>query len=121
MPHRWGEGHGSVELRAARTHSKYAAYPYVAILALGLQRPAGFCALAEPGFEEPDATRIGQLECGKLFSTLMSEYTSNQRSGEETINTGPYGDLPLLYPFSARPLKSAQAEYELASSVGARK
>jgi pimeloyl-ACP methyl ester carboxylesterase len=102
-----GEGHGSVELRAARTHSKYAAYPYVAILALGLQRPAGFCA-AEPGFEEPDATRIGQLECGKLFSTLMSEYTSNQRSGEETINTGPYGDLPVLI-FSRDPQLDRQS------------
>ena len=89
------DDHGSAELRAATTHSEYARYPYVAVMALGLPRPAGYCGAAD-GFEEPDATRIGQLECGKLFSTIWSEYTNLRRSGEETINTGPYGDLPVL-------------------------
>jgi hypothetical protein len=59
-------------------------------------------------FEEPDATRIGQLECGKLFSTIWSEYKNMQRSGEETINTGPYGDLPVLI-FSRDPQLDRQS------------
>jgi len=89
------EDHGSAELRAAMSHSKYVYYPYVLFTALGLQRVAGWCS-AERGFEEPAATRIAQLECGKQFSAIWREYTNMQRSGEERINTGPYRDLPVL-------------------------
>jgi pimeloyl-ACP methyl ester carboxylesterase len=101
------EDHGSAELRAALSHPKYVYYPYVLFAALGLQRVAGWCS-AERGFEEPDATRIAQLECGKLFSTIWNEYTNLQRSGEETINTGPYGGLPVLI-FSRDPQLDRQS------------
>ncbi len=89
------EDRESAELRAATSHPDYVYYPFVLFTASGLQRVFGYCS-PEDGFEEPDATRIGQLECGKLFSTIWKEYTNHQRSGEETINTGPYGDLPVL-------------------------
>ncbi len=85
----------SPELRAATSHSKYAYYPFVLLIALGLQRPVGACS-AEPGFDQPDAARIAQLECGKQFDPIWREYISTHRNGEETINTGPYGEMPIL-------------------------
>lgn len=85
----------SAELRAATSIPKYVYYFYVADTALGLHRLTGACS-PEPGFEEPDATRIGQLECGKQIAVIWKEITNHQHSGEETINTGPYGDLPVL-------------------------
>ena len=85
----------SPELRAATSHSKYAYYPFVLLIALGLQRPVGACS-AEPGFDQPDASRIAQLECGKQFDPIWREYISTHRNGEETINTGPYGEMPIL-------------------------
>jgi hypothetical protein len=55
----------------------------------------GSCS-AEPGFAQPDASRIAQLECGKQFDPIWREYISTQRNGEETVNTGPYGEMPIL-------------------------
>jgi pimeloyl-ACP methyl ester carboxylesterase len=89
------EDHESAELRAHTAIPKYLYYSIVAISALGLERPAGYCT-AEPGYEGPTARMIAQLGCGKLFSELWREYSSMPRSGEETKNTGPYGDLPVL-------------------------
>ena len=89
------EDRESAELRTHSAIPKYLYYSIVAITAVGLERPAGYCT-AEPGYEGPTAKRIAQLGCGKLFSEMWREYQSMQRSGEETINTGPYGDLPVL-------------------------
>jgi pimeloyl-ACP methyl ester carboxylesterase len=89
------EDRESAELRAHTAIPKYLYYSIVAISALGLERPAGYCT-AEPGYEGPTAKMIAQLGCGKLFSEMWREYSSMQQSGEETINTGPYGDLPVL-------------------------
>jgi pimeloyl-ACP methyl ester carboxylesterase len=89
------EDRESAELRAATSYPGYVYYFYVADTALGLHRLTGACS-PEAGFEVPDATRIGQLECGKQINVIWKEYTNHQRSGEETINTGPYGDLPVL-------------------------
>ena len=87
--------HGSAELRAATSIPRYQYYSFVMISAMGLERPAGSCS-AEPGYEGRTARMTAELECGKLISEIWREYSSSQRSGEETINTGPYGDLPVL-------------------------
>ncbi len=89
------EDRESAELRAATSHPQYVYYPFTLLMATGLQRPAGACS-AEPGFDQPDASRIAQLECGKQFDPIWREYISTQRNGEETINTGPYGEMPIL-------------------------
>jgi pimeloyl-ACP methyl ester carboxylesterase len=89
------EDRESPELRAATSHSQYVYYPFILLMATGLQRPMGACS-AEPGFDQPDASRIAQLECGRQFDPIFREYMSTHRDGEETINTGPYGDIPVL-------------------------
>jgi pimeloyl-ACP methyl ester carboxylesterase len=87
--------HESPELRAATAIRAPYYYSLAALIALGLHRPAGFCA-PEPGMDLPTGTRFAQLECGKLLSSIWSEYKSEPRSEAETMNTGPYGALPVL-------------------------
>ncbi len=50
----------------------------------------------EPGFDEATGTRIAQLECGKDVTPIFQEYETTRLNGEETMHTGPYGDLPIL-------------------------
>ncbi len=89
------EDRASAELRAAMSIPRYEYYSLVMISAMGLERPAGYCS-PEPGSDEHNGKMTAELECGKLLSEIWREYSSSQRSGEETINTGPYGDLPVL-------------------------
>lgn len=85
----------SPELRAANSYSKPFYYSLVVIMALGLHRVAGACS-PEPGFDEATGTRIAQLECGKNGTPIFQEYETTRLNGEETMHTGPYGDLPVL-------------------------
>ncbi len=90
----------SPELRAASSYSaaSYSEpfyYSLVSAGALGLYRVMGACS-PNPAFDEPTGKRIAQLECGKNLSPIWQELETTRQSGEETINTGPYGDLPVL-------------------------
>ncbi|MGB7555479.1 MAG: alpha/beta fold hydrolase [Candidatus Korobacteraceae bacterium] len=89
------EDRESAELRATSNLSRPFYYVVDLALDMGLVRMAGQCA-PEPGLDEPTGKRIAQLQCGVLFSTFWNEYRSDRQSGEETIHTGPYGDLPVL-------------------------
>jgi len=100
------EDQGSAELRAHMSLSKYLYYSLVAASALGVPRLIGYCS-SEPGFDEPSGKMAVELQCGVLYSELWREYTSLRRSGEETINTGPYGSLPVLI-FSQDPQQVKQ-------------
>lgn len=100
------EEQGSAELRAHVSISKYLYYSLVAAFALGVPRLMGYCS-SEPGFDEPTGKMVAELQCGLLWSEWRREYTSIRRSGEETINTGPYGELPVLI-FSEDPQKMKQ-------------
>lgn len=95
------EDHESPELRAHTSISTYAYYSYVLVSALGIPRLAGECAPV-PEFGGAAGKMEAELQCGELISELWREYSSMQRSGEETLHTGPYGDLPVLI-FSADP------------------
>jgi pimeloyl-ACP methyl ester carboxylesterase len=110
------EDRASAELRAAISIHRYQYYSIVMISAMGLERPAGYCS-AEPGYEGRTARMIAELGWGKLFSEMWREYSSSQRSGEETINTGPYGDLPVLI-FSRDPRQSTNPSPKLALELG---
>jgi pimeloyl-ACP methyl ester carboxylesterase len=74
-------------------------------LALGIPRLAGVCSQSFPGFD----ARAGQLEaedqCHKQPGAYANELASFDRSGEETVHTGPYGALPILI-FSQDPRKA---------------
>ena len=100
------EDHGSAELRATLP-SKSQYYSYVAANAVGMQRLTGDCS-ADSRFDGQFAKMKGQLDCGTLLSEIWREYTTSHRSGEETINTGPYGDLRVLI-FSRDPQLDRQA------------
>jgi pimeloyl-ACP methyl ester carboxylesterase len=89
------EQHQSPELHAATAIRAPFYYSLVAVAMLGLHRPAGSCA-PEPGLDEPAGKRFAQLECGKLLNSVWTEYKSEPQSEAETMNTGPYGDLPVL-------------------------
>ena len=89
------EEHQSPELHAATAIRAPYYYSLAALTTLGLHRLAGFCA-PEPGLDLPTGTRFAQLECGKLLSSVWTEYKSEPQSEAETVNTGPYGDLPVL-------------------------
>ncbi len=89
------EDHESAELRAQTLPSTSQYYSYVALIALGIPRLTGDCS-ADDRFDGQFARMKGQLDCGMLLSEVWREYTADRRSGEETIHTGPYGDLPVL-------------------------
>jgi pimeloyl-ACP methyl ester carboxylesterase len=101
------EDHESAELRAQTLPSKSQYYSFVAGGALGLLRLTGECS-PDSRFDGQFATMKGQLDCGMLLGEVWREYTTFRRSGEETINTGPYGDLPVLI-FSRDPQLDRQA------------
>lgn len=90
----------SPELRVASpfsagAYSKRLYYSLVSLNTLGLLRVMGACS-PNPAFDEPTGKRIAQLECGKSASPIWEELEATRQSGEETINTGPYGALPVL-------------------------
>ena len=89
------EDRESPELRATDNISRSFFYAFAAATEMGLHRVVGSCA-PEPGFDTPTGTRIAQLQCGILLSSFWNEYLADRQSDEETINTGPYGDLPVL-------------------------
>ncbi|MGB7554634.1 MAG: alpha/beta hydrolase [Candidatus Korobacteraceae bacterium] len=101
------EDHESAELRAQTLPSASQYYSYVALIALGIPRLTGDCS-ADDRFDGQFARMKGQLDCGMLLGEVWREYTADRRSGEETINTGPYGDMPVLI-FSRDPQLDKQA------------
>jgi pimeloyl-ACP methyl ester carboxylesterase len=64
--------------------------------ALGLPRLEGACSRKLPGFSA-DAMRLqNEDSCHAELSSSLAELRNIHRSGEETAQTGPYGDLPIL-------------------------
>jgi pimeloyl-ACP methyl ester carboxylesterase len=103
----FGDDRASAELKAMTLPSKSQYYSYVAAIAIGIPRLTGDCS-SDSRFDGQTARMKGQLDCGMLLSELWREYTASRRSEEETINTGPYGDLPVLI-FSRDPQLERQS------------
>ena len=61
-----------------------------------LSYPVRSDSLAIRPVDEATGTRIAQLECGKNGTPIFQEYETTRLNGEETMHTGPYGDLPVL-------------------------
>ena len=85
----------SPQLRAAHSYSKPFRELLLAIVTLGLHRVTGSCS-PDPRFDQATGTRYAQLECGKLPTPIFQEYLTTELSGQETVHTGPYGDMPIL-------------------------
>ncbi|HEX3662354.1 MAG TPA: alpha/beta hydrolase [Acidobacteriaceae bacterium] len=75
-----------------------------AVFVLGIPRWMGGCKGNFPQLP-PDRGRLQSEErCHLVVSSPAGESINFDRSGEETIHTGPYGDLPILI-FTSDPAK----------------
>ncbi len=83
----------------------------------GIPRIQGECSQVAPGFEH-NATWLRADSCiPSQFDAILAEGAASEASGQETLGTGPFGDLPVLIissdpslsppslPFSAEVLK----------------
>lgn len=63
---------------------------------LGIPRLVGICSHPKPGFD----TNTGILQredlCRTEYGAVLSEMKGRDRSDQQTANTGPYGELPVL-------------------------
>jgi pimeloyl-ACP methyl ester carboxylesterase len=76
---------------------------------LGLPRVMGQCA-PEAGFSESVAKMIAEDECRpSLFAAIAQEDKNFRQSGNETLHTGAFGDLPILI-FSEDPEHSPPSD-----------
>lgn len=76
---------------------------------LGIPRLMGQCA-PEEGFSESIRKMIAEDQCRpSLFAAIAQEDKSFRQSGNETIHTGPFGDLPILI-FSEDPQHSPPSD-----------
>ena len=63
---------------------------------LGIPRLTGDCNVGE-GFEISAGKMLSEDQCrAAVYTALEREDESFRQSGEETIHTGPFGDLPIL-------------------------
>jgi len=70
-----------------------------AVFALGIPRLIGACSASSSGFNSSDthAEKVfAEDRCHEPFATMADEVENLDRSGEETLHTGPYGALPIL-------------------------
>lgn len=81
---------------AARASWRRELFWYRAAFRLGIPRLFGACPGSFPGFGL--RTALLQLEnlCHEHLEAYVGEWENFDRSGEETVHTGPYGALPIL-------------------------
>lgn len=84
-----------------------------ALMSLGVARMLGGCTLSDQGidahaagFTDHAAELAGEDGCHEGFSAEEAELDNFDPSGRETVNTGHYGDLPVLI-FSHDPATAA--------------
>jgi pimeloyl-ACP methyl ester carboxylesterase len=76
-----------------------------AALTLGVPRLMGVCSQSFPGFDPRASQFEAEDLCHRRPGASAREMASIDRSGEETVHTGPYGALPILI-FSQDPVKA---------------
>jgi pimeloyl-ACP methyl ester carboxylesterase len=74
-------------------------------LIVGLPRLMGQCSQPIRGFEAHAGKLQAEDSCHLHIGAVSAELDSFNRSGQETVHTGPYGALPILI-FSQDPAKS---------------
>jgi pimeloyl-ACP methyl ester carboxylesterase len=76
--------------------------------AFGVARLMGLCSQVMPGFESERGWIYANNCRISAIDTQTAEYDAFDRSSDETLHTGPFGDLPMLI-FSEDPAKRALA------------
>lgn len=74
------------------------------LIPLGALRDTGQCSQLQPGFSPAAGKMLAEDNCNLSISATKGEMDNFRKSGEETLHTGPYGDLPILI-FSEDPNK----------------
>jgi pimeloyl-ACP methyl ester carboxylesterase len=77
--------------------------------AAGIPRLLGECSDSLPGFDPHAAQLEAEDQCHDRSAAVAAEFESFDRSGEETVHTGPYGALPILI-FSQDPVRTAKVQ-----------
>jgi pimeloyl-ACP methyl ester carboxylesterase len=80
-----------------------------ATFAVGIPRLLGECSRSLPGFDPHAAKLQAEDQCHDQSAAVAAELESFDRSGEETVHTGPYGTLPILI-FSQDPVRTAKVQ-----------
>jgi pimeloyl-ACP methyl ester carboxylesterase len=75
------------------------------LFVLGIPRWLGGCKNNFPQLPPARARLQSEERCHLVASSPSGEFASFDRSGEETLHTGPYGDLPVLI-LSSDPAKA---------------
>jgi pimeloyl-ACP methyl ester carboxylesterase len=86
--------------------SRFGALLKKAASAAGIPRLLGECSRTFPGFDAQAARLQAEDQCHDRSAAVAGELRSFDRSGEETVHTGPYGTLPILI-FSQDPTHTA--------------
>jgi len=76
--------------------SRFGALLKKAVFAAGIPRLLGECSHTFPGFDAQAARLKAEDQCHDRSAAVAGELESFDRSGEETVHTGPYGTLPIL-------------------------
>jgi pimeloyl-ACP methyl ester carboxylesterase len=66
------------------------------MLILGIPRILGQCSHAMPGFEAHAGKMLAEDQCRPAFRAMSLEFESKGQSGNETLHSGPFGDLRIL-------------------------
>jgi pimeloyl-ACP methyl ester carboxylesterase len=86
--------------------SRFGALLRKAASAAGIPRLLGECSNTFPGFDAQAARLQAEDQCHDRSAAVAGERENFDRSGEETVHTGPYGTLPILI-FSQDPAHTA--------------
>jgi pimeloyl-ACP methyl ester carboxylesterase len=89
---RWSPQLQALESQGFRSHELL----LKTIQVLGIARLRGFCSAFDPGVEPWISELHFEHECNEPLAAIEQERTAFVRSGNQTIHTGPYGDLPIL-------------------------
>lgn len=81
--------------RQTNTHLDLFIRLYGLFSSTGLPRLLGMCK-PYPGLEGLAARELGEGQCRPHIDALLHEYYSFDASSEETVHTGPFGNLPIL-------------------------
>lgn len=82
----------------------------------GIPRLLGQCSRTLPGFDSHASKLEAEDDCHLQVGAAAAELDSFDRSSEETIHTGPYGELPVLI-FSHDPAKALSDDKDKALAM----
>jgi pimeloyl-ACP methyl ester carboxylesterase len=66
------------------------------VFTLGIPRIMGVCSHPMPGFEVHAGKMLAEDQCRAPIAAIGRELESIRQSGDETIHSGPFGNLPIL-------------------------